>query len=410
VLAYQFRPLSDVLFQPFVHWLFRLEGSFYFALSAISIGIPGDTDEMRGKIYIYKSKSDWKLHGKPSIRDRLRAVRELPLLLEPDRVERILFLYEESETDLKRTADIVAEFVLFRNGEVFFGVPTFRDKELDALSTEYANSRRHDLGKWLADQCYFFLRDITHRHQHHAPSSDTILILQYRTDDDVEWRRYIIYSLYHYIIREKRFSDIKSLFQSMGVLAYCTSFRSVCEERFGKSLPGLPKFNDETLLQSLRARAEELTADANERTADATLRISRAANWRLFGFALVAAVVAVLVMLVQPQVESGRSQQLKMLSEFATDNLLTIVLALVLVLVFIFGLTQSNWQVRVRIARDLLELSNIKRSAFAALYFTSGVLAIAIASFLGRVDGFDQDEAECKGHERTVVERGLLAS
>src|ERR1700747_2807607 len=29
---------------------------------------------------------------------------------------------------------------------------------------------------------------------------------------------------------------------------------------------------------------------------------------------------------------------------------------------------------------------------------------------LGRVDGFDQDEAKCKSHERTVVERGFLAS
>jgi hypothetical protein len=29
---------------------------------------------------------------------------------------------------------------------------------------------------------------------------------------------------------------------------------------------------------------------------------------------------------------------------------------------------------------------------------------------LGRVDGFDQDEAESKSHEGTVVARGLLAS
>ena len=29
---------------------------------------------------------------------------------------------------------------------------------------------------------------------------------------------------------------------------------------------------------------------------------------------------------------------------------------------------------------------------------------------LGRVDGFNQDEAECKGYEGSVVLRGLLAS
>jgi hypothetical protein len=29
---------------------------------------------------------------------------------------------------------------------------------------------------------------------------------------------------------------------------------------------------------------------------------------------------------------------------------------------------------------------------------------------LGRVDGFDRDEAECQGYEGSVVLRGLLAS
>jgi hypothetical protein len=29
---------------------------------------------------------------------------------------------------------------------------------------------------------------------------------------------------------------------------------------------------------------------------------------------------------------------------------------------------------------------------------------------LGRVDGFNQDQAECKGYEGSVVLRGLLAS
>lgn len=34
----------------------------------------------------------------------------------------------------------------------------------------------------------------------------------------------------------------------------------------------------------------------------------------------------------------------------------------------------------------------------------------AKANALGRVDGFNQDEAECKGYEGSVVLRGLLAS
>jgi hypothetical protein len=40
----------------------------------------------------------------------------------------------------------------------------------------------------------------------------------------------------------------------------------------------------------------------------------------------------------------------------------------------------------------------------------SGPAATRRGRPLGRVDGFDQDEAGCKSHERTVVERGFLAS
>src|ERR1700719_3464347 len=35
---------------------------------------------------------------------------------------------------------------------------------------------------------------------------------------------------------------------------------------------------------------------------------------------------------------------------------------------------------------------------------------LAASSILGRVDGFDQDEAQCKSHEGPVVSGGLLTS
>ena len=56
-----------------------------------------------------------------------------------------------------------------------------------------------------------------------------------------------------------------------------------------------------------------------------------------------------------------------------------------------------------------------KEIARAVLAHTAGVLALAErwlrrADQLGRVDGFNQDEAECQGYEGSVVLRGLLAS
>ncbi len=50
----------------------------------------------------------------------------------------------------------------------------------------------------------------------------------------------------------------------------------------------------------------------------------------------------------------------------------------------------------------------------SAIYWVIGSLSLAGLSAsvrnLGRVDGFDRDEAECQGYEGSVVLRGLLAS
>jgi hypothetical protein len=378
IIAYQFRPLSDTLFQPLLHILFQLEGSFYFALSTISIGVPGDTDELRGKIYVYKSKEDWAAQGKQSIRPRILAIRDLALALDADRYVKMRVLYQQSEEDLERTADIFVDFVLYRSGEVFFAEPVWKDEEIEAMSDEYAASLGHDLSKWIADQSYFFLRDITHRHQHHRPSSDTILVLQYRGKDDVGWRRFIVYSLYHHIIRAKRFGDTASLFQSMGVLAYCQSFQTVCRERHPQGIPGLPSFSDDTLLLSLRARAEESIAEANERTADENVRIS----WRLFSVALIGVIAAFIVMFVQPEIEKGAIPRLKVISGFIAENLVPILALIVTALAIVIGLTRNKWQIDSRVGRDILELSNVRRATFAAVFLGLGVVIVGVTLFI----------------------------
>ena len=62
-----------------------------------------------------------------------------------------------------------------------------------------------------------------------------------------------------------------------------------------------------------------------------------------------------------------------------------------------------------RIGTDVEDTLDV--AAFAAMAGPPPIVTI-IASrlWLGRVDGFNQDEAECKGYEGSVVLRGLLAS
>jgi hypothetical protein len=381
VLAYQHRPLSDALFKWIVHPLRRLDGSFYFVLTARSEGVPGETEELRGAIFIYKSHEDWKAVGRAAVRPRVQAVNLSVHTFHLNRDSYTESLFRESEHDLTQTSDIIIRYRLFRTGEVYFGTPKFNDSELESESVEYAAAQGQDFNKGIADQCYFFLRDITHTHQHHAPSSDTILILQYRHHDDVLWRRNIVYSLNHHIIRSKRFADAASLFQAMGVLSYCQSFKSICQERFGAPIPGLPIFNDDALLASLRARADERTLQATERATDAQVRISRAANWRLIALTFTALLIALLAIFVQPLVDKGSNEKLTAISKFASENLLTVAATLFLFLLFVWALTQSDWQVKHRLGRDLLEFSNVRRVLFIALYLVAAVMVVAIALY-----------------------------
>jgi hypothetical protein len=60
----------------------------------------------------------------------------------------------------------------------------------------------------------------------------------------------------------------------------------------------------------------------------------------------------------------------------------------------------------------LLELEPVERQSSVGDHWKSVQLRSTCQSTgtLGRVDGFNQDEAECQGYEGSVVLRGLLAS
>jgi hypothetical protein len=74
--------------------------------------------------------------------------------------------------------------------------------------------------KMLASQVYFFLRDICHIHQHHADSSDTISDVTDCTDEEDAWKRETLYSLYRWVIQQKRAKRVEAYFSAKGVLSY----------------------------------------------------------------------------------------------------------------------------------------------------------------------------------------------
>ena len=389
VLAYQHRPLSDVLFQPIIHYLCSISGRFWFVLAARSDEEPSSAEEMQGFIGIYKSRDDWRAH-ESIVRTAILNANSLRFSLDVERDSETDRIFSNAQSHVNQTADIRIAFHIFRSGEVYFSEPKFRDSELEFASNNYAEACGHNFPKWVADQSYFFLRDITHAHQHHVPSSDTILILQRRDEADTNWRKRIIFSLYHQVIKAKRFGDAPSVYQSLGIQAYCLSFKAIC-----KSRPIWKEdhhFNDEALKQSLEAKAQEGLARLAETAATSSMKLARAANWRTFALALVAIAVAVLAMLIQPRItdgEAARFPQLHAWSDFASEHFDTVVGACLIVLAIVWTLTHTDWVIRLSFSRDLLEISNIRRRRFIGLYFGLTIVVLLLTLWVSRLALFD---------------------
>jgi hypothetical protein len=313
------------------------------------------------------------------VRPCIEELNDARLATNSNRDEVIERRFGHAVTVLNSSADIFADFIICRTGEVYVSNPLFLDADLEYASVDYANNLKQDFPKWVLDQCYFFLRDIAHRHQHHAPSSDTILILQRRDSEGVRWRRNIIFSLHHYIIRAKRFADTRSLYQSSGVLAYCKSFRAICDRHLGERSSQIPPFNDDALQQSLNARIGEESQTIARWGIDATLRVSR----RAFGIAIMAVLVAVVIMLVQPQIEKGEIQELTKASQVVGRHFPGIFSTLIILTIMMWIFT-SNILTTTTLGRDVLEAANVRRRRAAVLFSLLGVIILFLTPFFAR--------------------------
>jgi hypothetical protein len=299
ILAYQRRNLSDALFQPVIDFAARANGSFWFALHATSPSAPEDVEgEVQGCIYLFKSKDDWRNGPEQVFRSKIRTLNEARLSLTSDRNDVTRSEYEAAGNAVQRGADVTVDFLMHRSGEVYFSVPRFRDENLAYASRDFARQWGHDFDKWITDQTYFFFRDLTHQHQHHIPAVDTILILQKRdANDDFAWRRNIVFSLQYHVISARRTRDVYSLVQALGVIAYCKSFLGVCRNTAGDSSAQIPTFQIEALEQSIEAKIKE----AELHLEDDRAKDNRVTNTRVLMVAIVAPVLALLGVFVQPR-------------------------------------------------------------------------------------------------------------
>ena len=247
ILGFQERDLSDAYFKTFIHYIFGLTGDFLFAFACTN---KSADMEVEGELFIFVSDEKKKKYARSVLKyniDCLRGAKSS--LIYNSGLESL----GDAKFHLSDSCDISISFCLERTGEIRFSQPEFRDTKLKLNTLQYADENNSDFNKWLADQAYFFIRDMTHTHQHHANSTDTIITTQHITAIDSEWRKNIIYSLYYHAISLKRRTSYIHLVQAEGILAYAESFIGISKDKNCD----IPPYQSHALLNSINAKIKQ---------------------------------------------------------------------------------------------------------------------------------------------------------
>jgi hypothetical protein len=293
VLAFQSRNTSDDFFSS----LSNIFGgkAFYFVLRAhtdpsVSIG----SERLHGEIFVFATKEQWKTHARTRTREIINRLNDLSLRADKSLLKQTLTEFDNEAAALGKDCTFHVKFGLFRSGEVSFGNLEFGDQDVQEESLQAPEKLNYDLDERLVNQCFFFLRDLAHNHQHHAPDCDTLLTLQrYDPDKPDDWKKNIVYALQYYVIDSKRLHDKSAMADALGILAYRSAF---IENVFGEKSKDIP--NDENLRDSLRARIEDEPAPGRSFASAQTI------------LSMYAIFIALMAILLQPVVDGDEVRKL----------------------------------------------------------------------------------------------------
>ena len=211
LIGYQKRILNDALLPAFV--LRKLTGQetrFWFLCLASWKRKKPDAS-LQGTI-VFFPRSTWKYRVEAIIRNLLATAKNDSYSALVNKIVPCLTL-----------AMCYSNFTLKRNGEVKF-------EWVGKSGIECNENEQHQI----VAQHYFFLRDITHKHQHHAPTTDTIIDVYQCSNssksESLNWRRKVLSSLYRSAISLRRHTP--ELGSAAGILVYARKFVDICRDKF----------------------------------------------------------------------------------------------------------------------------------------------------------------------------------
>ncbi|MCC5979617.1 MAG: hypothetical protein JJU21_16270 [Salinarimonas sp.] len=384
ILVRQIRKLSDATFPLLTDTLTGRSGTFAFVLAAQSDKATSRNDaKLIGRISIVPIKLYLRFLGKAVtthpdtgiVAKVDEAISELHRL-------RSYGPARSPEDDYSRIGDYLAqhvpihvEFMLARDGVVRMNKPEFRDASLGEESVNQAITIGVDYPRYLAEQAYFFLRDVAHAHQHHEPQTDTLLGLQETDPEDVEWRNRLLYALHHHVIGQRRIRNPEPLIRTQGVIAYARAFEA-CSTR-ALHPKQLVTFEADALSQSVSASIKscEMRSLADERNS---------AKRRSMAIWFSVAAISILAIFVQPRLgekDSDVFPQLFDVSVVLAHNFLILLGVAVLVPPLV-----SFWNWADLIASRAESFRNTLRAPqyffpyfISSLYFLLGVMLVSYA-------------------------------
>lgn len=239
IVVAQKRRTTDVPFSwlgDAINWLLRREGYSVYTLF--------------GKSLLSK---DYRTLSGPCVELTIREYSLLKKSLEPLRDG------ELDDQSFEQLFDQLArDFseVTGRPGCGISAIELSRDGKIEISFDDIEDEEAQDV----ASQIFFFARDVCHVHQHHAPASDTILDVVPLSAGENHWKRETLYSLFRWVIQQKRSKAPSAYIDAKGVLAYARAFKeNHCSE--AEQSEGLPQYLREATKDSLDAglaRAEYL--------------------------------------------------------------------------------------------------------------------------------------------------------
>jgi hypothetical protein len=266
LVVYQQHDASDIIL-PFrrvlAPYFVGRRGAFTFVLVAASETTPEDEAPqfwLTGAAFIFSDDAVWRETALPEIDDYIRELRAYHAASHSQ-------LAQYANHSFNRVLDVCRSHCCFqvsvkisRRGRTEIVAPFPNAVATTAPRLPDDPNRRENIIHVLAAQIFFFLKNIGHHHQHHDPSTDTIVDLyRYSETDDINWRRNVLYSMYRAVIERKRIWHSTSFNDCIGVIAYAETFREVCKEELGDKANELPKYygiNAANSIRSTQSRVE----------------------------------------------------------------------------------------------------------------------------------------------------------